>query len=182
MNPSLWLFAIHSSNLELIHFLEENYDLPYDKTYQKFFNESVKCFHNDIAHYILDNLLGKTTTNNNFSSDLVVFYNFDFFPKDIENEMFSSCLCKYGYLLLANIVIKGLYINKALFDKDTPLYTAIEEGNQKIVQLLLENEELDINLKSTLCYHYDLAAKASAKSHHYMQQSRNEIKKFFNFS
>ena len=59
LNPSLWLYAIHSNNPELIHFLEENHVLPDDKTYQKCFIESVKCYHNNIAHYIQDNLLEK---------------------------------------------------------------------------------------------------------------------------
>ena len=114
LNPSLWLYAIHSNNPELIHFLEENHVLPDDKTYQKCFIESVKCYHNNIAHYIQDNLLEKTTTNNDISLDLIEFYNFDFFPNDLENETLFSCLCKYDYLLLANIVIKDLDVNKAI--------------------------------------------------------------------
>ena len=113
LNPSLWLYAIHSNNPELIHFLEENHVLPDDKTYQKCFIESVKCYHNNIAHYIQDNLLKKTTKN--ISLDLIEFYNFGFFHNDLENEILFSCLCKYDYLLLANIVIKDLDVNKAMY-------------------------------------------------------------------
>ena len=113
LNPSLWLYAIHSNNPELIHFLEENHVLPDDGTYQKCFIESVKCYHNNIAHYIQDNLLKKTTKN--ISLDLIEFYNFGFFHNDLENEILFSCLCKYDYLLLANIVIKDLDVNKAMY-------------------------------------------------------------------
>ncbi|KAK8876040.1 hypothetical protein M9Y10_006224 [Tritrichomonas musculus] len=54
---SLWIYAIHGRNPDLIHFLEENQILPNDETYQECFNESIKCHHNELARYIEDNLL-----------------------------------------------------------------------------------------------------------------------------
>ena len=85
LTPSLWLYAIHSNNADLIHFLEENeveaeaeqnkpktkkthgwfyYD-NYESTTQKesfddVIKESIKCHHNNIANYIKDNLLKQT--------------------------------------------------------------------------------------------------------------------------
>ena len=114
LNPSLWLYAIHSNNPELINFLEENYVLPDDKTYKECFIESVKCYHNNVAHYIQDNLLKKSTTNKDISLDLIGLYNFEFFPDDLEIDMLFSCLCEYDYLLLVNTLINDIDVNKKI--------------------------------------------------------------------
>ena len=51
MTTSIWLYAVHSNNSEVIYFLEEkNIDID-DRT----FSEAIKCHHNDIAYYIYDN-------------------------------------------------------------------------------------------------------------------------------
>ena len=57
LKPSLWLYAIHSNNPELIHFLEENHVDPDDKTYGECYKESIKCHHNDFARFIFDNVI-----------------------------------------------------------------------------------------------------------------------------
>ena len=49
MTPSLWIYAIHSKNAELINILEESCIDPPDKSYLKCFEESIKCHHNEIA-------------------------------------------------------------------------------------------------------------------------------------
>ena len=115
LEPSLWLFAIHSNSPELIHFLEDNKVLPADTTYKECFEESVKCYHNNIAYYIQDNLL-QVSMQNEDSSELIKFYNFSFLPKYLENENFYHCFCRYDYLFLTNIMAKTSNINKAIND------------------------------------------------------------------
>ena len=73
LNPSIWLFAIHSNNAEMIQFLEDNHVLPNDKSYKNCFKESVKCYHNNIAQYIQDNLLENSIKISDFQSDLIEF-------------------------------------------------------------------------------------------------------------
>ena len=54
LNPSLWIFAVHGQNEEIIHFLEDNNILPstffycFDSSVVSFeliFKESIKCHH-----------------------------------------------------------------------------------------------------------------------------------------
>ena len=56
LTPSLWIYAIHSQNLELIHLLEENHIKPDDASFEECMKESVKCHHNDFNAYIQENL------------------------------------------------------------------------------------------------------------------------------
>ena len=57
LTSSLWIYSIHSNNPEMIHLLESNLVEPEDKTYIKCLEEAIKCHHNKIANYIIDNLL-----------------------------------------------------------------------------------------------------------------------------
>lgn len=54
LDSNLWEFAIHSNNPEIIHFLEENH-IERDKN--ELFKVSIKCHHNYIANYFLNNFL-----------------------------------------------------------------------------------------------------------------------------
>ena len=114
LNPSSWLFAIHSNNPEMIHFLEDNNVSPVDRSYKECFIESVKCHHNDIAHYIQDNLLDNSIRKNNFQWYLLEYFNFNFLSDDLGNEIFFNSFCKYDYLLLTNIIFKKLDVNKTI--------------------------------------------------------------------
>ena len=116
LSSSLWIYAIHSNNPEVIQFLEDNHVLPYDKSYKECFLESVKCYHNDIAYYIQNNLLEKSIKIDDLQSELVEYYNFNFLSDVIGNEKFFNCLCKYDYISLMNIIIKNLNVNKAIND------------------------------------------------------------------
>ena len=56
VNSSIWKYAIHGGNPEIIHFIEEMKIKP-TLSYEELMNESIKCHHNSIAHYIEDNYL-----------------------------------------------------------------------------------------------------------------------------
>lgn len=59
LKPSLWLYVIHGHNAEIVHLLEQNKIIPEDKTYEECLMESIKCHHNDFAHYFQNNYLIK---------------------------------------------------------------------------------------------------------------------------
>ena len=58
MTPSIWNYAIHGNNAEIIQILEENQiELPEEKSYKQLLEESIKCHHNEIAYYIQNSYL-----------------------------------------------------------------------------------------------------------------------------
>ena len=61
LKSTLWLYSIHSKNPELIHFLEENHvKQPIYNERNQCYKESIKCHHNDIASYFLNNFANET--------------------------------------------------------------------------------------------------------------------------
>lgn len=158
LTPSLWEYAVHSNNLEFIHFLEEK-DVK-SESYIKMFNEAIKCHHNEIAIYIMNNYLDKEKVNNDEKVSLssLKSYNFAFLH---ENQVSFSNLCKYDCCPFVEQLIKQENINvNELIEKEISLgpnrtftetksllHTAIEKGNVNIVKLLLTNENLDVNMK-----------------------------------
>ena len=83
LTSSLWLYAIHGQNAEIIHILEENkVKLPND-FYEKCFVEAVKCHHNDIANYFKDNFILEKDVNENIFTCCFRYYNYEYFPNDI---------------------------------------------------------------------------------------------------
>lgn len=59
LSPDLWIYTIHGKKKkpELIHIHEENHVIPKDKTFNECLTESIQFFSNDIANYIIDNLI-----------------------------------------------------------------------------------------------------------------------------
>lgn len=97
--PSLWLYAVHSNNPEIINLLKENYVTPKDETFCKCFKESIKCHHIEVAKYIEENLL---KCDNQNAQEIAVknclhFYNYMNFPTIQISKYFYIC-CKYNHL------------------------------------------------------------------------------------
>ena len=135
LSPSLWLFAVHSNNLNVIHLLEDNDVKPVDDDYEKCFEEAIKCHHNSIALYILNNKLSQKSVDNlidysirygNFklltSSEIIDHIHF-IFIKLIEN----------GYLNLIKFLVlsKVVIISKAAITKQKSYF--FNEIPKKIV-------------------------------------------------
>lgn len=74
LDGSLWNYAIHGRNMEIIHILEQQKIKPMnnsnffmrddDSKFDKCFDFAMKNFHNDIANYIHQNYLLKNNKNN----------------------------------------------------------------------------------------------------------------------
>ena len=105
LTPSLWLYAIHSKNADIIHLLEENQIKPKNDSYNKCLIESIKCHHNDIANYIQNQYLLEDSTCN-VLVDCLKYYNFHFTEKNLINESSFVYLCEYDYRMLVNIFLK----------------------------------------------------------------------------
>ena len=110
LNSSLWLFAIHSNNAELIHLLEE-YQVELDK---RCFIESIKCHHNGIEQYIQNNHLGNGEGNSIVNvNNYLKFYNFEFIEKENIDKNNFPILSKYDYYTFVDLLLqdKDLDIN-----------------------------------------------------------------------
>ena len=115
LTSSLWLLAIHGQNAEMIHFLEDNHVELEDKSYKQVFYESIKCHHNDIANYFINNFLqnGEENSQDTFNQCLK-YYNFAFLKNDFISESSFRKLCKYDYCALVDFLLKdkAIDINK----------------------------------------------------------------------
>ena len=107
--PSLWLYAIHSNNGELIHLLE-SYDVhPPGDNYENCLIECIKCHQKDIATYVKDNLLPQNYDSNKseeFIASVLHYHHYDYFPSNFENEDEFYYLCCYNYNKLVDLFMK----------------------------------------------------------------------------
>ncbi|KAK8857658.1 hypothetical protein M9Y10_016064 [Tritrichomonas musculus] len=147
LTPSLWIYATHSRKIEMMHFLEENHVKP---NVQDFMNESLKCHHFEITDHILNNLLKPLKKGEKDVFTLSVKYlNFVYFPDDLRTPTAFYYLCKYDFVNIVKSLLNQeefeITINKEIskfnsFDR-TPLQIAADEGNMRIVDLLLNNKK-----------------------------------------
>lgn len=138
--PSLWIYAIHGRNPEIIHILEELNIKPNDDTFEHCLKEAVKCYHNEIAIYIYDNLLidNKYQQFNKDHID-IIFY---------KQTFFSYVYKYYNFPLIEQIFDDNKY---------TLLYLC-QYNYIDLVKLLLKTGNFDINVKLILiCFFYDVS-------------------------
>ncbi|KAK8888352.1 hypothetical protein M9Y10_039420 [Tritrichomonas musculus] len=109
MNSSLWLYAIHSQNAHLIHFLE---DCNVEPRAELCFMKSIKCNHIGIADYFLNNYLQNSDQkpNDTFIQSLK-YYNFEFIQKEHVNQSSFCYLCSYDYYLFVGNLLATKYID-----------------------------------------------------------------------
>ena len=116
LTPQLWYFAIHSKNAEIIHLMEENH-IELENLYEKCFVEAVKCHHNEIAYYFLNNFLqnNEKNTKNAFLQGLK-YYNFSFLQNELIIEKSIFYMCQYDYYYFSCLLLKdtNIDVNKIL--------------------------------------------------------------------
>ena len=107
LKQSLWTLAIHSQNVKIIQFLEENFVELNDKPYKNVFYESIKCHHNDLANYFISNFLQNDEENaQDTINQCLKYYNFTFLTNESISKSSFSNLCKYDYYLLVDNLMK----------------------------------------------------------------------------
>ena len=108
LQPSLWSYAIHSNNAEMIHLLEQKQVQPPD-SFKSCLLESIKCNHNDFANYIQNNLLPKDQIDLKDMKDNVIEYafrysNYLYLPNEYDKSEFYH-FCYYKYSKIVNQLI-----------------------------------------------------------------------------
>lgn len=94
LTKSLMIYAIHSMNYELIHFLEENEIKPdYSSFYKECFKESVLCHHLSLSQYFIDHYSDDSETFFYLES-----YNFQYLkPNNIKISYYHLEFLEYDY-------------------------------------------------------------------------------------
>lgn len=108
----IWPCAIHGGNADIIYILEEN-KIRSKFIYEYSFEESIKCYKNDIAYYIQDKFL---KSEYEYKNCFFEYMNYDFYPKNINDDSFFH-LCYYEHYSLARLYLKSINFDpNFLFD------------------------------------------------------------------
>ena len=157
--PNLWISSIHGANPEIIHILEE-YNFQQKISYQEYYNEAIKCHHNNIAVYLKGNLMDENNINeNSISENIFKSRNYTFFPMNYNDKQIAKFLCKYNYVKLVKILLetkkldKDILINEIFYEKS--IYSSFQKYNDyenlrcavwnnkvEIVEFLLSQPEI----------------------------------------
>lgn len=122
LTPSLWIYAIHSNNADMIHILEDCDIEPEDKTYMECLKESIKCHHNKLARYIENNHFEESMEKkehdfkNNSISYGFHYYNYEFieYSDDCQQQLYYACLYDHFPIVKLFIKNKEVELNKTI--------------------------------------------------------------------
>lgn len=110
LDQSIWIYAVHGNNIELIQFLDENKVKSNELQYC--FEESIKCFHNNITAYIQSNYLLYLTINpKDIFKKSLSFHNYDYLRKDFIDSSSLFSLCKNDHPDIFKILLEKTKIN-----------------------------------------------------------------------
>ena len=106
-NSTLWIYAIHSNNPEIIHLLETNDVNLIDIDFC--LQEAIKCHHNDIANYFINkNFPSLDEGYINSIRYAIKYYNFALINMNYINKSLFYDLCKYDYYPLVYELFKSV--------------------------------------------------------------------------
>lgn len=113
ISSSVWFYAIHGKDPELIHKLKENHVKPKYKSFEGCLKESIKCHHNELVNFFNDSFSLKDKDNSvDVFLDCLKYYNFAFIQIDMNNTSLFYLLCKYDYIHLVNVLLEKKYQKK----------------------------------------------------------------------
>lgn len=96
LTTSLWFYTIYEKNVELIYLNKPNKNL-----YVKYFAQSNKCHHSDIANYFQNNYLQNEQENSHDAPIISLkYYNFFFILDGSINQSIFFDIVKYDYYIL----------------------------------------------------------------------------------
>lgn len=99
-SPSIWLYAIHSNNPDIIHILEEDEINPPDGNYEKCFIEALKCHHIKVAKYLLNEYI---TMDSKIAQQVVKYHNYEIFNEKFIDHFFD--FAQFDYPLTVKILL-----------------------------------------------------------------------------
>ena len=112
LTQSLLPLVIHSKNVKIIHFLKDNQVELDDESCKQAFYESIKCHHNDIANYFINNILQNDEENSQDTiNQCLKYYNVAFLKNEFINESSFCNLCKYYYCAIVDYLLKNKEID-----------------------------------------------------------------------
>lgn len=117
LTSSLWIYAIHGQNAEIIHVLDKNNVEPIDESYKNCFYESISCHNNDMANYFIFTFLTEEDKNTpKTAKQCFKYYNFAFTKKEFINKSSFNELCQYDHYLFFESLLqkKDIDVNKII--------------------------------------------------------------------
>ena len=114
LTSKMWIYAVHSQSDELIKYLEDKDISPPKNDYKIILDESIKCHHNDVSNFIIYNLIEEKDPNyiienrydENYYKSSFEFYNYCFFPENLEYKYMFLYLCGCDYYILVNLYLQ----------------------------------------------------------------------------
>lgn len=145
-DSSIWIFAIHGQNLEILRFLQENDINPKNPEYC--LRQSIRSQHLEITDYLIKNIVQNAEIDQNKLFETgVECYNYFYYPtndKELITDKFLSLLCETNNVSLFNLIIQNQSID---FNSSSLLITALKESSTEIAKVLLSQPNIDVNAK-----------------------------------
>ena len=112
LTSSLWPYAIHSFNQELIFLLLEKKVKPLSESFVKCSLDAIKCHNNELFEYIQNNLVNDAEKNNEeIVSKCIKCYNFAILDHHLINQSKFFDLCQYDYYYLVKLLMNDVDLN-----------------------------------------------------------------------
>ncbi|KAK8842409.1 hypothetical protein M9Y10_025992 [Tritrichomonas musculus] len=105
-NSKLWYYAIHSNNPDIIHILESLDIGLINGKYKDHILEAIKCFHNDIANYWINNFISEKEYKE-CEPKILKYHNFQYIVNEMINIESFKYLCRYDYFTFVNILLES---------------------------------------------------------------------------
>ncbi|KAK8894716.1 hypothetical protein M9Y10_023153 [Tritrichomonas musculus] len=113
--PSIWEYAIHGQNKDIIHILERNKILPEDPSYKGCLIESLKCHYFEMTEFIKEKYFKDISDDDlDIYFHSLEFYNFKYLPVNFNDEFnLFYHLCKFDHYPIVELLLghKKLKIN-----------------------------------------------------------------------
>lgn len=149
-DQTIWMYAIHSRNSEIIHIIEDINFSNDDINFNAIYVESIKCFYKEISTYLEENY-GQFIKID--FRQILKTYNFEYFTTNFFNELdFFYELCHYDYITIVEILLQTTKPDFKSSNNKKALNISTEKSNIEIMNLLLNREEFDINSEYLLTH------------------------------
>ena len=107
LEQSLWLYAIHGNDPQIIHDLEKFAEKPTPELYEKCLIESIKCHHNNLANYFINNyFVNDQNIIQKVMPSILEYYNFILIQENCINKTVFYELCKFNYVLFVKYLLE----------------------------------------------------------------------------
>ncbi|KAK8893183.1 hypothetical protein M9Y10_021598 [Tritrichomonas musculus] len=112
LTPSLWLYAVHGQNIDLLNILKDSQIKPEDETYRQCYLEAIKCHHIEICEYLSNNGLKLEKGDYGaFIKSLRVF-NIKYFPTSFDSSFnIFYDFCEFDYFYIVTVLLNSTKID-----------------------------------------------------------------------